>query len=201
MLEFLGMRTSERKRRLFACACCREVWHLLADERGRHALETAEQFADGQASKAELRRARRGVRTARDNLPVTDVILTRDWAAYWAVEVATTEGAYWHAPRLVPTETGSEGAPPAAQAALLRHLMGNPFRPVTIDSAWLAWKDGTVIRLAEAIYQERRFEDLPILADALEESGCTDPDLLGHLRGPGPHLRGCWLVDALLRKE
>jgi hypothetical protein len=93
------------------------------------------------------------------------------------------------------------------QAVLIRDVFGNPFRPITISSAVLAWSDSTVVRLAQAAYEERqlpagRLDDgrLAVLADALEESGCADSDILGHLRGPGPHVRGCWAVDLLLGK-
>ena len=58
-----------------------------------------------------------------------------------------------------------------------------------------------MLNLAQAIYEERRFGDLPVLADALEEAGCTDADILSHCRGPGPHVRGCWVVDLLLGKQ
>jgi hypothetical protein len=99
-------------------------------------------------------------------------------------------------------------AEPAAQQALLRDLCGPlPFRPVTIEPAWLAWNAGTVRRLAEAAYHERSLPEgtlsngrLAVLADALEEAGCADADLLGHLRGPGPRVLGCWCVDLLLGK-
>ena len=73
---------------------------------------------------------------------------------------------------------------------------------VTISPAVLAWHDSIVVRLAEAAYEERQLPAgtldsgrLSILADAMEEAGCTDTDILGHLRGPGPHVRGCWVVD------
>ena len=90
----------------------------------------------------------------------------------------------------------------AAHAGLLRDLFGNPFRPpAAVDPAWLRWNGGTVPRLARSAYEERAFDRLPILADALEEAGCADPAILGHLRGPGPHARGCWAVDALLGRE
>jgi hypothetical protein len=85
-------------------------------------------------------------------------------------------------------------------AVVLRDLFGNPYRPAGVEKAWLAWDGGTVVQLADAIYAERAFDRLPILADALEEAGCTDTALLGHLRGPGPHVRGCWALDLLLRK-
>jgi hypothetical protein len=65
----------------------------------------------------------------------------------------------------------------------------------------LTWNDGIVIKLAQAIYEERAFDRLPILADALEEAGCSDTEILAHCRGPGPHVRGCWVVDLLLGKE
>jgi hypothetical protein len=58
-----------------------------------------------------------------------------------------------------------------------------------------------VLHLATAIYEESAFDRLPILADALEEAGCTDVELLGHLRGPGPHVRGCWVVDLITGKK
>jgi hypothetical protein len=80
---------------------------------------------------------------------------------------------------------------------LVRDIFGNPFRPVSIDAAWYTT---TVVRLAQAIYDERTFERLPILADALEEAGCDDLDILTHLRGPGPHVRGRWAVDLILGK-
>ena len=70
-----------------------------------------------------------------------------------------------------------------------------------LDPAWLAWNDGTVRRLAAAIYEERAFARLPVLGDALEEAGCRDEGVLTHCREPGPHVRGCWLVDLLLGKS
>src|SRR5262249_43605345 len=86
------------------------------------------------------------------------------------------------------------------RADLIRDIIGNPFRPVAIDLSGLGWNGGTVLHLAQSIYLGRRFGDLPILADALEDAGCTDPDILGHCRGPGPHTRGCWPVDLVLGK-
>jgi hypothetical protein len=86
--------------------------------------------------------------------------------------------------------------------ALLRDLIGDPFRPApAVDPSWLAWNDGTVAKLAAAIYEERRFADLPILADALEDAGCSDAAILAHCRGPGEHVRGCWVVDLLTGRQ
>ena len=84
------------------------------------------------------------------------------------------------------------------QCAILRCIFGNPFRAGTCDTAW---QTATVTSLAQAIYDERAFDRLPILADALEDAGCTNADILSHCRGPGPHVRGCWVVDLLLGRS
>jgi hypothetical protein len=91
------------------------------------------------------------------------------------------------------------------QATLLRDIVSNPFRPISMNPDWLT---PTVKVLAEAAYEERALPSgeldaarLAVLADALEDAGCGDAELLDHLRGPGPHARGCWVVDLLLGKE
>ena len=123
-------------------------------------------------------------------------------ASHAALEVA------WDAGRL---RKGKEAAQLAfdndyaveriAQTMALRDIFGNPFRPVTIDPAWLTWNDGTIPKLAQAIYDERAFDRMPILADALEEAGCTNSGILDHCRQPAEHVRGCWVVDLILGKE
>jgi hypothetical protein len=87
---------------------------------------------------------------------------------------------------------------------LLNEVHGNPFRPVTLDPAWQAPQ---VVALAQAAYEQRELPSgtlgatrLAVLADALEDAGCTGQTILDHLRGPGPHVRGCWAVDLLLGK-
>jgi hypothetical protein len=84
------------------------------------------------------------------------------------------------------------------ECSILRDIFGNPFRPVTLDPRWLT---ASVVDLASAIYEERAFERMPILADALMDAGCDNDDILNHCRGDGPHVRGCWVVDLLLGKE
>jgi hypothetical protein len=84
------------------------------------------------------------------------------------------------------------------QASLLRDIAGNPFRPVTISPTW---QTANVVAIAQAIYDERGFDRLPILADALEDAGCTNVEILEHCRAGGEHVRGCWVVDLLLGKE
>jgi hypothetical protein len=117
------------------------------------------------------------------------------WMAQWAAERSQyAEDGAWPA-----------GAAEAGQADLLRDLFGNPFRPLALDAGSLP---PTVRDLAQAAYEERLERNreldptrLAILADALEEAGCTEPAVLDHLRGPGPHVRGCWPVDLVLARR
>lgn len=88
------------------------------------------------------------------------------------------------------------------RVASLRDIFGNPFRPATIDSSLLTWSDGTIPRIAQRVYEERAFGDLPILGDALENAGCTDHQMLEHCRRPGlVHVRGCWVLNLLTRRS
>jgi len=257
---------SDRKLRLFACACVRELDGLVPGEQGWQTVRVAERFADGEATAEELMAARNAPGEPRP----AGMHLTA-WRAARAAATATSSPAAWSAaanaaraaarlravqsvcaaaggrrPDLLPDiptsleaawarvpPPGPEGgtalaAPPRRSATrpqrlednpawkaawvdgrtaaggrhveLLRDVFGNPFRPTPVDPAWLSWRDGTVAKLARAFYAEGRFGDLPVLGDALEEAGCDDPALLAHCRGPGPHSRGCWVVDLLLGK-
>ena len=88
-----------------------------------------------------------------------------------------------------------------SQCNVFRDIVGNPFQPLVVVLEWLAWNDGTLRKIAQAIYEERAFDRLPILADALEDAGCDNADLLAHCRSDGEHVRGCWVVDLLLGKS
>jgi len=88
-----------------------------------------------------------------------------------------------------------------AQLEIGRDIFANPFRLAIIDPDWLTWRDGTVVKLAQTIYSDRRFDIMPILGDALHEAGCCDEAILDHCRGPNNHVRGCWVVDLLLGKQ
>jgi hypothetical protein len=87
------------------------------------------------------------------------------------------------------------------QPSYIRDIFGSPFRSIQINPAWLNWNDGKVRITAQSIYDERAFDRLPILADALLDAGCDIADILNHCRSAGPHVRGCWVVDLLLGKE
>jgi hypothetical protein len=213
MLEFLLGKASERKMHLFACACCRRIWHLLVDVRSRRVIEAAEQFIEGEVSREVLATAITSAIEAREDLFAPSETYGVEWRAAHAATKAgscalittkefnrdawiyAAEETSWQVRYAHETEGGEH-------ASLLRDLFGPlPFRPETIKSDWPAWQGGTIPQLAQAIYEERRFHDLPVLADALEEAGCDNADILAHCRQPGEHVRGCWVVDLLLGKE
>ena len=198
ILEKLGGRASERKLRLFAAACCRRIWHLFPDERCQASIETAERYADGCATENELDVSQRATPHSTQFDPtVTFIKKCAFYAASWAVNQFAMNAAMCaaeSATAAVPTPTNEA----AAQAVTLRDIVGNPFRPVALDPAW---RTEAVVGLAAGIYADRAFDRLPVLADALEDAGCADADMLSHCRGPGPHVRGCWVVDLLLGKS
>jgi hypothetical protein len=216
MLEVLRGRASDRKLRLFAAACCRAAWQVFTDERSRAAVEACERFADGLASADALRAAWEGADKAEDDaiaggrqrvgVNVAIAVKAALRATVGTAEAlligrAAAVAAAW----AVPTDDRAAqlaelNAGLARSGRLLRDLFGNPFRPAALDPAWLAWNGGAVRKMAESIYEERRFADLPVLADALEDAGCADAAVLAHCRGPGEHVRGCWVVDLLLGK-
>jgi hypothetical protein len=111
-----------------------------------------------------------------------------------SVSPLRVESVNWHD---TPERRAVKAGEARAQAALVGDIFGNPFRPVTPDPSWLT---PTVLALAGGIYADRAFDRLPILADALQDAGCDNADVLDHCRGPGPHVRGCWVVDLVLGK-
>lgn len=120
------------------------------------------------------------------------VMVSRPWidgTANWAVEHLISTDLRRHAhdgPGLLALQT--------SVAAAIRDLFGNPYRPVAVEPSWLT---STVVALANGIYEERAFDRMPILADALQDAGCDNDDVLTHCRGDSPHVRGCWVVDLL----
>jgi hypothetical protein len=167
-----------RKLRLFAAACYRGVWPSL-DGPAREAVEKAECLA-------EMRK-----HIASHGLAVAHADARSAAYSVWQAVHATV------------------GIGPAVQATLLRDLFGSlPFRSLPpLSPSLLGWRQGLVLRLAEGVYENRllpggHFDEgrVAVLADALEDAGCTDTEILGHLRGPGPHVRGCHVVDLILAK-
>jgi hypothetical protein len=183
MIGLFRKEISNRKFRLYACACCRRAWDRLP-QLSRKTIEAAERFADGLLTAANL--------DAMNSLPAPDWLdaATRAAAASSIEDMYPTTGLV----RL----NRDEEVEAAVQARLLRDIFGNPFRPVTVDPAW---QTANIVALAQAMYDERAFDRMPILGDALEDAGCTNADVLTHCRQPGEHVRGCWVVDLLLGKE
>ncbi len=201
-----------RKLRLFACACCRRLFPLLTDERSRAVVEVSERFADGRATANARQAAYAAAFSAHRKANVADDFArTATNATRWAGAVGSAGAikgmAMYSASEAAKAERLShEGAPlseapESIQANLLRDVLGNPFRPVAMAPSWLAGNEGMAARLAEAIYEERAFERMPILGDALEEAGCDEDEVLRHCREPGEHVRGCWVVDAILGRK
>ena len=225
MLKFLLAKPNERRLRLFALACCRSIWHLLGNPACRKAIEVAEMYADGLTSAEELEAAHNAAREGTRH----DFRIARNQgnagvlkAISFATSFATSPSASFLSDVSAKNAFGasylysiaySEKHPIAdwmkaweeaaaverrKQCGLIHEIFGNPFRSVKIHSTWLS---PAVLRLAETTYGDRAFERMPILGDALEEAGCSNAEILEHCRGPGPHVRGCWLIDLLLRNE
>src|SRR5262245_3683305 len=198
MLEYLRGKASDRKLRLFGVACCHRIWHRLPqgpDEYNHYAVEVAERFADRRTSRQELDQATPlFTRYCIRNEPLEGNHAFQTWQVILPDAYAAAARAARAAACAVEDEVGER----KAQAALLRDLFGNPFRPVTFNPAWRA---SDVMLLAQGIYDEKAFDRMPILADALQGAGCDNADILDHCRGPGPHVRGCWVLDLVLGKE
>lgn len=231
MLEFLRGKASDRKLRLFAAGCCRLVWHLLPREASKKAIELLEQLADRPMSEqmraeghaaayqaagdigAAYRESRRDTEPsatdyqtvwkhlrAANAVTLSLVSNALEAAIGGSTRVAMATAIERHgnvddANRLMQV-LREESVP---HARLLVDIFGPfPFRPVTLSPLLLT---SSVTNLAQAIYDERAWDRLPILADALEEAGCDNDEVLAHCRAATPHVRGCWVVDLVLGKS
>jgi hypothetical protein len=208
MLSIFNSRAKERKGWLFCCACCRAIWHLLSEDCQRR-LELVEGFVDGRVTEQELRQVF-------TNWYPSESVLEGATGGFQAACAVATLGDSWRWNREVPRWSADRVSRESAEAAaktvtwdeardaqiqLFREVLGNPFRPAIIDPDWLAWNNRTVVKLATTIYQDRRWEIMPILGDALEDAMCDNSEILEHCRGPRPHARGCWVVDLILGKS
>jgi hypothetical protein len=215
-----------RKLRLFACGCCRLAWDLVTDPAARLAVEVAERSADGQATAQQRESARVALR-----YPDPPHLPPWNTPAFLAVVANEKETRLWDAaheaaalfvslrlkevlgpsPLLTPASDWKRAQAERARCQaeqrsrvcdLVREIFGNPFHPaVRVRAEVLNWSDGIARQIAVGVYEEGAFERLPILADALEEAGCTEDELLAHLRAPGVHVRGCWALDRILAEE
>jgi hypothetical protein len=215
---------SERQYALITAACLRQFWRPDRRRRPRVTVADVERLTDGLPSGFDPVKDREFFTigamgpVGRGFISVGFGLLEPDYSFYLYAK-----------------------CPEGAVAAILRDVMGNPYRPAPLigcggrlaaltrltpaqakqqsrgnlrgfpDSGpiydtdppamWFAWNGGALRQLAQAFYDEHRFNELPVLADAFEEAGCTTPEILHHCRQPGPHVRGCWVVDALLGKS
>ena len=206
MLQFLGSKVTERKLRLFAAACCRRVWHLLTDERSRLAVEVAERYGDGLASRSERKTAAEAAHAARGtgSAAIAASFAIQKAARDLTANIMNIAGdTATLAVYAVENANGTvREVEYAAQAALVRDLFGNPFGPdSTIGPAVLDWNHGMVRRIALSIYDNREFDRLSLLHSALARAGCDNDELLAHLRSEGPHVRGCWALDLVLGRS
>jgi hypothetical protein len=196
--EVASVGVSYRKARLFCCAYCRRFFWNHLPPALQDAVEVAEGYADEAVSKYKLRKARAAFNSL-DMLP--NPAWRASHVAAWAI---SRIDPYRSACNLVedPYTRPWRGGKKAI-AALVREIFAFPyFDPaLAITASALHWNDGTIPKLAQHIYDARAFDQMPILADALEEAGCTAMDVLSHCRTPAEHLRGCWAVDWILDKQ
>jgi hypothetical protein len=211
MLEFLQWKADHRKLRLFACACCRRNENIFAGEGSVITLRVAELYADGLATGDQLSAAAEQLSTdvlgADPDRPLADPAYgppSLNSPAFWA--------AHTHAPEaarsvrdaaeeiiLINVGEGAARAEYVAQRVTLRDIFGNPFRPFAFAPEW---RTSTAVAIAQGMYESRDFSAMPILADALQDAGCDNADILNHCRDEkGVHVRGCWVVDLVLGKE
>ncbi len=224
MLGFLNGKARARELRLFACACCRGVWHSMTDRRGQKAVEIAERFVDGDATTEELAEAQIDAEEDADPLGACNASMDALCAAAWTAlpdmgidqaKAVASSCASAHSEAAVDkfrdrhgrvkwcaaAESVHRAALAVAKgqnATLLVDIVGNPFRPVSIDPAWLTPK---LRDLAQSAYAGREMPSgllhpsrLSSLADALEAACWTNKEIVAHCRTKGPHVKGCWVI-------
>ena len=200
MLSALENKLSARKLRLFACGCARLVWSLVDPGDVQNAVVVAERFVDGEATQRQLaaayKKASKIIGRANSVALLTAESASAPFTPYLAIEsmVCALDSVVLDAPDLDAAFTCEN----ARQLQLVRCIFGNPFRPVKCNRKW---RTDTVVALAQGIYDDRAFDRMPILADALQDAGCDSDDILDHCRDTGPHARGCWVVDLVLGKS
>jgi hypothetical protein len=204
----------ERKARLLVVAALRRLWDRIPDRRSREALEIAEAAAEDR-NQTMFAHAERMARQAWQDtqVPNADGHCEHTWGSMIAYSVLRAVhhdqlvledffyiGYEWdNTLDEIPTPQGGKNSTvQALHLALFRDIFPNPFRPVAFAPAWLT---PTVTALAAAIYADRAWDRMPVLAVALEEAGCGDARVLGHCRDYPVHARGCWVVDAILGKS
>jgi hypothetical protein len=219
---FYSAGASDRKLRLACVACCRIVEPHSGGAPFPFLLRSIEELADGNETKEHVNRAVESIRSwqhdryqalFRSDSEPTPTEHLEDHARSAILNAGSQyHDREWHISRkdysypcfvaediLNATELlGQKDAAERSIIQILHDIFGNPFRPVTLLPEW---RTSTVLALAQGIYSDRAFDRKPILADALQDSGCDNEEILQHCRGPGPHVRGCWVCDLCLGKQ
>lgn len=208
MLAFLRGKGSDRQVRLFAVACCYRIRSLFPHGDALDAVQIAEQYADGVASDIDRLKAKW---VARKQWAKVSASIAFVQYPLWMAKAATIRRPWeiveFNSAAEVSARATDQGHMAEAQAllelhqaepSLIRDVFGNPFHFVNIADSCLT---PPVVTLAQTIYNQRSFERMPELADALEMAGCYDVEVLRHCRAPGPHVPGCWALDLILGKE
>jgi hypothetical protein len=200
LLEFLEDRIRGRKWRLFMCACGRRCLDQMPGDIFRRAVAIGEAHADGEESDDAMMAVAIAAYNQLDEDRQQPAVYH---AGRVAVEVASLGGdsLFDCTVRLIQSAASvgaTEEAETAVQADFVRDIFGNPFRPPTFAPEW---RTDTAVTLARTMYESREFSAMPILADALQDAGCDDEDILAHCRDAGQvHVRGCWVIDLVLGK-
>src|SRR5262245_16583388 len=217
MLRFIkGHRTmrrqvKQRKQRLFSVACCRRIWSLIVSDEDRSCVEVAERFADNQATREELDAAEAKANAiwqedAADDARFACLPLFWKDVDGLAVSTSTISAVFKQQQtetnkRFDPLGGRRRGACPEEereQCGFIRDIFGNPFGKPKFNTKW---RTDTALSLARQMYESRDFSAMPILADALQDAGCEDEQILTHCRDANQvHVRGCWVVDLVLGK-
>jgi hypothetical protein len=232
MSAVLGLRASPRKKRLFGCACVRCIQNASWTARFCHLLEATEAYADCHITREQLKQVRRHAQDEQNELrdrlageslkryAPSEFYLDDDerearararanddptvlLGKYLLSISETRDFTLRELHHLVPCSTTRLEVDwqmeKARRCDLARDIFGNPFRPVAFAPEW---RSDTALSLARHIYEARDFAQMPILADALQDAGCDNADILNHCREPNAtHVRGCWVVDLVLGKE
>jgi hypothetical protein len=196
MVLFLRDRVSDRKLRLFGCACYRLLWQLIpVSENKWDVLRSSESYADGMIAKQEFKLIRK---------KVVDWKEPKVSGEAWEVALSSARdclGETLLPPSRNPDDPKVHRKHPENLGficQLMHDIFGNPFRLVILNHSWLT---STVRAISQQMYDSRDFSAMPILADALQDVGCDNDEILNHCRDPnGVHVRGCWVVDLSLNK-
>lgn len=219
-LHFLEGRTSERKRRLFAVACCRRIEHLITQFKGAfRAVVLGERIANGEQPTEEacglvsqLQGSAfwliDGYRQEKENNVLWNAACAAascvsgvgprpiwSWPTNLNNAALHAASAVAHAARRNdrdPVNRAAQAVEAAAQMQFIDCIFGNPFYDCAFNPAW---RTDTAVAVARQMYDARDFAAMPVLADALQDAGCDSAGVLAHCRGDGPHVRGCWVVD------